>query len=143
MNSTTASGIQTAPLSTRNKVANIALWTLQALLAAAFVFGGVNKLFGLDPQVIAGFAKLGGDTMRHLIGILEIAGGIGLLIPILSGAAATGLAALMLGAVVTHIFIQPPWFMAAIPGTLALIFGLVARARRNETRRLISVLSRK
>jgi putative oxidoreductase len=119
-----------SPSHTSGRALNITLWTLQLLLAALFIFGGVNKLLGLQQEMVDNFAKLGvGLWFRQLIGVLELAGGIGLLIPRLSGHAALGLAGVMVGAVFTHLFVQPPAYFAAIPGTLAVLFGLIARAR--------------
>ncbi|MGX1915813.1 DoxX family protein [Streptomyces phaeochromogenes] len=46
-----------------------------------------------------------GQWLRHVTGILEIAAGIGLLIPRLSGVAAPGLFGVMSGALITEAFI--------------------------------------
>src|SRR6187549_731995 len=93
-----------SPSHTSGRALNITLWTLQLLLAAAFAFGGINKLLGLQQEMVDNFAKLGiGVWFRQLIGVLELAGGIGLLIPRLSGLAALGLAGVMVGAVFIHL----------------------------------------
>jgi succinate dehydrogenase/fumarate reductase cytochrome b subunit len=52
------------------------------------------------------FADIGaGQWLRYVVGVLEIAGAVGLLIPLLTGLAAAGLAALMTGALVTRVIV--------------------------------------
>lgn len=115
---------------TRGRAANIALWAVQILLAALFAFAGVNKLFGLQREMLDQFARMGaGPWFRYLVGALELAGAVGLLIPRLSALAALGLAGVMAGAVVAHLFVLPPVAVALVPGTLGVVFGLIARAR--------------
>jgi len=90
---------------------NIALWIVQILLAAVFLLSGVLKLrLPRETQIerapyVEDFSQ---GTIR-IIGILEILGGIGLLLPALTGIlpwltplAAVGLVLTMLGAVITH-----------------------------------------
>lgn len=94
-----------------HRVLTIILWVLQVLLAFQFVGGGVFKLIGA-PEMVAMFTTIGaGQWFRYLVGALEIAGGIGLLIPRLSGVAAFGLGSLLIGATVTNLFIlhADPW----------------------------------
>ena len=62
----------------------------------------------------------------------KLTGGVGLLIPSLSGLAALELTAVMLGAVGTHLFFQPPAYFAVMPGTIGVLLVLVARARKSE-----------
>jgi putative oxidoreductase len=82
----------TAPTTTaaaRTRPATIALWTLQVLLAAMYVVAsGVPKLVG-DAYAVQIFDDLGtGQWLRVVVGLLEVAGGIGLLVPRLAGLAA-------------------------------------------------------
>lgn len=120
---------------------NITLWVLQVLLAALFTFGGVNILFGLQPEVVDNFAKMGiGTWFRYLTGVLELAGGIGLLIPRLSGLAALGLAGVMVGAILTHLTVQPPAYMAAAPAVLVAVFSFIAWGRWPQTKALLAKL---
>lgn len=89
---------------TSARIGNIALWALQIALAAAFILNfGPGKVFGSE-QAVQTFADIGaGQWLRYLTGALEIAGGVGLLIPRLSGLAALGLAGVMSGAVLAEI----------------------------------------
>lgn len=134
--------VTTAP-ATRGRAGNVTLWVLQALLAALFVFGGVNKLVGIQPEVIESFQTIGlGDWFRHLTGACELAGGVGLLILRLSGLAALGLVGLMVGAVITHITVLPPVALAIVPATLGVVFALIAWGRRDQTRALLEMFRR-
>ncbi len=104
-----------------------------------FVFAGVNKLFGLQKGVMRQFGRIGaGEWFRYFVGALELAGGLGLLIPRLSGLAALGLAGVMVGAILTHLFVLPPVYYATIPAIFAVGFLLIARARRSEIRALVA-----
>ena len=103
---------------------------MQLLLAAFFGFAGINKLLGLQPQMIEQFARIGaGPWLRYLTGTLELAGAIGLLVPRLSGLAALGLTGVMIGAVIAHLTVLPPHMFALLPGTLAVVLLMIARAR--------------
>jgi uncharacterized membrane protein YphA (DoxX/SURF4 family) len=123
--------LEAAPVS-RRRATRVLLWTGQILFAALFIFGGSSKLLGNNPEVVQGFAKLGGDWFRYFVGILELSGGIGLLIPSLSGLAALELVAVMIGATLTHLLFQPPAYFAVLPATIGVLLALVARARTAE-----------
>ena len=114
----------------RECAVNVTLWAVQVLLALFFAFAGLNKLGGLQQEVVAAFTEIGfGQWFRHLTGALELAGAIGLLIPRLSGLAALGLTGIMLGAVLAHLFFLPPLALALVPAFLGVVFGLIAWAR--------------
>jgi putative oxidoreductase len=112
---------------TRRRALSIALWALQALLAVMFVMAGLSKVFG-DEAMVEMFATIGiGRWFRYLVGTLEIAGAVGVLIPRLSGLAALGLACLMVGAVVTNVFVLGA--SPLIPIALLVVGGMVAWVR--------------
>jgi putative oxidoreductase len=107
---------------------NVALWVLQALLAVQFAAGGLAKLAGA-PELVDLFASIGaGQWLRYLVGALEVAGAVGLLVPRLTRLAALGLATLMVGATVTNLFIihERPW----LPMGLLLVAAVIAWGRR-------------
>jgi uncharacterized membrane protein YphA (DoxX/SURF4 family) len=80
-------------------------WTLQIVLAAVFLFTASRKFMG-HPIPVATVEALGaGQWLRIAIGVAELAGAVGLLVPRLAGLAASCLALLMLGAVATHLFV--------------------------------------
>jgi len=119
---------------------NIALWMLQAVLAFQFAGGGLVKLTG-SPEMVDLFATVGaGQWLRYVVGTLEVAGAVGLLVPRLSGLAALGLAGLMVGATATNLFIlaESPW----LPIGLLLASILIAGGRWPRTRALTGRLTR-
>lgn len=112
------------------------LWSAQILLAAVFVFAAAPKLAGQHAAVVM-FGQIGaGQWLRYLVGIAELAGGIGLLIPRLAGLAAAGLAADMAGASIINVAVLHSAAVAiTIPLCAALAF--IARARwKHATRPL-------
>src|SRR5215211_4911512 len=85
------------------RLLSVALWAAQILLAFGFVSGGWLKLSG-DPVMVGLFDIIGiGQWFR-------VAGGLGLLVPRLTGLAARGLVALLVGAAVTNVLLGLfPW----------------------------------
>ena len=122
------------------RAVNVALWVLQAVLAFQFAGGGLLKLAG-SPEMVELFAAIGaGQWLRYLVGMLEVAGAVGLLVPRLSGLAALGLAALLVGATATNLFVlgQSPW----LPVGLLLTSAVIARGRWPRTKALVGKLQR-
>ena len=126
----------TSETGTRSKAANIALWVFQIALAALFIINfGPGKLLGSD-QAVQTFTEIGaGQWLRYVTGALEVAGGIGLLIPRLSGLAALGLAGVMSGAVLTELFLLDA--DVVMPLILLVSVAVIAWFRRDRTRALI------
>lgn len=95
---------------------------LSILLSLLFLASGGAKLAGLQFE-IAAFERWGFSLgFMYFIGLVEVAGGIGLLLPRLSALAGAGLAAMMIGAMATHI-VHAEWGMLLVA---ALIFTLSA-----------------
>ncbi|MCA1583338.1 MAG: DoxX family protein [Acidobacteria bacterium] len=104
---------------------NIALWTLQVLLALAFIFAGSGKLLG-NPQMVALFDAIGiGQWFRYLTGVLEILRAVLLLVPGRAFLGAALLACVMLGAVATHLLILGD--SPLVPLVLLLLALTIAR----------------
>jgi uncharacterized membrane protein len=102
------------------------------VLAVQFAGGGLLKLTG-SSELVDLFATIGaGQWLRYLVGMLEVAGAVGLLVPRLSGLAALGLAALLVGAAATNPFVlgQSPW----LPVGLLLASAVIAWDRQPQTR---------
>ncbi|GAA4943197.1 DoxX-like protein [Actinomycetospora succinea] len=120
----------TAP--SRTRPATVALWTLQVLLGLMFIVGsGAPKLFG-EAYAVQIFSDLGtGQWLRVVVGVLEVAGGIGLLVPRLAGLAASCLVALMVGATGAQLFFLSEGFWYT-PVILGILLGVVAWVRRGE-----------
>ena len=87
------------------KVPRPAMWALVILLSVVFVLIGFSKLAGpSSTRWTERFARWGYPPhAAGLIGILEILGGLGLLIPTIRRAAAATIGGLMIGAVATHL----------------------------------------
>jgi len=66
-----------------------------------------------------GFAAEGaGQWLRYLVGSLEVAGAVGLMVPRLSGLAALWVAGLMVGATTSNLFVlgESPWLPSVSAG---------------------------
>jgi hypothetical protein len=112
---------------------NRALWILQSLLAALFVFAGVMK-FVMSAEEMKGPVELSLGFLRF-IGVCEILGGLGLLLPSLlrirtglTPLAALGLVIIMLGAVGIGLKVGD-LAGAAIPFVVAVLLAFVAYGR--------------
>lgn len=80
----------------------IGLWTLQILLGALFVVVGAAK-FG-DPGWARKFAAWGyADSFRIVVGVLEIAGGLMVLVPRVASYGSLLIMTIMVGAAITHL----------------------------------------
>jgi hypothetical protein len=112
---------------------NRTLWVIQGLLALLFLFAGGSKLV-LPLEAMAGPVALPGWFLRF-IGVAEVAGAIGLILPallriapFLTPLAATGLVTVMIGAttmMVATLGAAP----AAMPFVVGVLAGSVAYGR--------------
>ena len=108
-----------------------AIWTLQVLLALVFLAAGAAKIFtpiADMAEMMAWTASVPAALIRF-VGVAELAGGLGLLLPWLTGIqpqlvrlAAGGLVLAMIGAAITHVAIGDP-FSEVIP---SLVLGILA-----------------
>jgi len=113
---------------------NILLWIIQTLLSLLFLFAGVMKfVIPVDDMNRQAPIALPG-LFLHFIGICEILGGLGLILPVLlrikpglTPLAAVGLAIITLGA--TIITIKAGISMALFPFIVCLLSLLVAYGR--------------
>ena len=114
-----------------------ALWIVQSLLAALFLFAGSMKVV-LPLEQMKGPVELPGLLLRF-IGICEVLGAIGLILPGLlrirpglTPLAAIGLVIIMIGATVITLaggLVGP----ALIPVVVGLLLAFVAYGRRPRT----------
>lgn len=119
----------------RRRGLTIVLWCLQVLAAIVIGGAGASTLAGAE-QPMATFAAIGaGDWFRYLVGVLEVAGAVGLLVPRLHGLAALALVGLWLGAIATHVLLIGG---SSVPAAVLLVLcAVIAWARRHETTALI------
>jgi len=93
------------------------VYTLQILLALAFLAAGVAKLTGQE-MMTQGFELLGlGQWFRYLTGVIEVGAALALLVPVLAGYAAALLSVVMVGAIIAH---ATRWPGSAIPAVVLL-----------------------
>ena len=126
----------TAPVA--SPVRRRVLWTVQILVGVFFVVASAApKLLG-ESYAVWMFTEIGaGDWFRYLVGALELAGGIGLLVPRLAGLAAAGLVGLMIGAAYTQVTVFDAPATTVTPIILGAICAAIAWARRDGIRALV------
>jgi len=84
---------------------NALLWILTIVTAGMFLLAAALKLAGVEMEVQV-FAAIGiGQWFRYFTALLEIIGAIGLFIATLAPFASLLLATVMVGAILTHLFI--------------------------------------
>jgi len=114
---------------------NIVLWIVQGVLAAMFLLAGVPKLVMSAEQMTGpGPIQLPVAFIRF-IGVCEILGAIGMIVPGLTGIkpgltplAAAGLVIIMIGATVVNIADGPAAF-ASVTAILGLLAAFVVYGR--------------
>jgi putative oxidoreductase len=108
----------------------IGAWTLQGILAAAFLAAGSAKLAGVLYMVEL-FEQIGlGQWFRVVTGAVEVIGAVVLVVPGLASLGALWLGFTMVCAVATHVFILHTSPVPAI--VLGLLNALVVYLRRDE-----------
>ncbi len=111
------------------------LWPIQVLLALVFLAAGVAKFLMPVDQMVQGMpAALASGAFIHFIGVCEILGALGLVLPGLlrimpglTALAAAGLVPIMVGA--TVITGRQGVAMAVVPLLTAVLTGAVAYGR--------------
>ena len=111
---------------------NVALWIAAGVLAVAMLGSGLMKVVQSREKLVTSGMGWAGDFspgMIKAIGVLELLGAIGLILPalldiapILVPVAATGLAITMAGAVAVHV--RRKEYPAIAPGAVLLLLAL-------------------
>ncbi|WP_404188516.1 DoxX family protein [Streptomyces tauricus] len=116
----------------RGRRARLALKGLQILLALFYVIASALPKLVAHSSAVESFDEIGwGSAGMYAIGLLELAGGIALLIPVLASVAAVSLSALMVGAFITQVTVFDGEY-AATPLILIVPLALIAWARRGQ-----------
>jgi hypothetical protein len=148
---TTTTSPRTRGTDRRNSAISIALWILQGLLAAIFLFTGATKLL-MSPELLAESTPLPLLLVRF-IGLCEVLGALGLVLPgllrirpSLTPLAAACLVPIMIGAtVLTPTLMGADLVLALIPLTVGVLAALVAYGRvrlaPQQPRRVRAVLA--
>lgn len=111
------------------------LWTIQIVLALLFLFAGASKFSMPVEQMTKDMpAAIASGAFIHFVGVCEVLGGLGLVLPGLlkiktglTPLAACGLALLMVGA--TVVSAQIGVGMAVFPLVIGLLCAFVAYGR--------------
>lgn len=137
-----AAPITTAVAHRPGKKMNIALWTVQILLGLFLIIAAAPKLFG-QHDAVESFETIGwGVWFRYFTGLVELAGGIGLLVPRLTGPAAVGLSITMVCASLTQAFLLGAPALMFFPLILGAVFVWIAWQRRDSITAARELLSR-
>jgi uncharacterized membrane protein len=117
---------------------NRALWVLQGLLALLFLFAGVVKLV-MPAAQLASLAPMLSAAFLRFVGICEVLGGLGLILPGLlrmkpglTPLAAACLVGIMIGATVVTLMTNPAP-LALFPAIVGLLLIVIAFGRRRAT----------
>ena len=128
------------------RVPRAAVWACAIFLALVFLYAGITKLEG--PSAVRWAERLTNwgypAYASYVIGVFEILGGLGVLIPRWRRAAAAILVALMLGALGTHAIQAefPRLIPPLVLGGLAFVLYLSRIRPRGEQTPHCGVLSR-
>ncbi|MDA0563918.1 DoxX family protein [Streptomonospora sp. S1-112] len=126
---------------TPGRAANIALWVVQVLMAVFFAFASALPKLIAHESAVDFFAQMGAGTwFMYLIGVLELAGAVALVVPALSGLSGIALVGLMIGAFITQ-FVYFDGQNAATPVILGVLAAVVAWGRRDRTAALVRGLT--
>lgn len=105
---------------------NVFLWIVQVVLAAGFALSGLVKL--TQPKGRYPWMNDVSAGMVGFIGVMEVLGAIGLLVPVVTPLAASGLAVMMALAVGLHVRRREPSGVA-VTAVLLVLTALVAWGR--------------
>jgi len=117
-----------------NRAVSVALWAVQILLAVVFLFVGAMKLI-TPVEVMTAQVPMPG-LLIQLVGVLEVLGGLGLVLPglvrvrrDLTPLAAGGLVLLMSGATSATLMLGET-LLALLPFGIGILAGAVVYGRR-------------
>lgn len=120
---------------------NIGLWVAQALLAAMFLMAGATKLMSGSAELVAmgmGWAENAPFLLIKFIGLAEVAGALGLILPAatrilphLTKLAAAGLCVVMVLAAGVHI-VRGEFEVVPVNAVLFALAALVVWGRTNK-----------
>jgi putative oxidoreductase len=117
----------------------VGVWTLQVIVALAFLAAGAAKLAGA-PFMVQLFDQIGlGQWFRIATGVVEVFGAATLLHPRLASFGGLWLGFTMVCAVLTHLFVLHTNPAPAV--VLGVLNLLIAYLRRNDFASLVSTIT--
>lgn len=113
----------------QNRAASLGIWALRLLLGALFISASLMKLSG-QPFMVAEFDMVGlGQWFRYFTGVLELVGGIAVLIPRSSVLGAILLLIVDLGAGVAQVAVlHGDWIHTLVIAALLLLLIYLQRS---------------
>ena len=126
--------------SSRSRLRSVTLWIMQGALALLFLFTGGSKVLQPTNVLLAQMALPLPIWFFRVIGVIEVAGALGLILPgltrikpMLTPLAAGGLALEMVGATIATVIVQGV-APALFPLVVGLLAGFVTYGRRDQWR---------
>lgn len=114
----------------RSHFKEVLLWFITILVVGLFLMSGLAKLAGMDP-LPANYEKWGyPDWFLYVIGAIEVASALVLIIPRFASLAALSLGGVMVGAFVTHLFFGE-WSGLGVPAVLFGLLVIIGNARKD------------
>ncbi|MFF4790968.1 DoxX family protein [Streptomyces sp. NPDC001276] len=136
------SSVAAEPSASGRRAARVALRVVQVLLGLFFVFASALPKLIAHPTAVEIFDEMGwGSAGMYSIGVLELAGGVALLIPVLQSVSAVALSALMVGAFIVQLTAFDGQ-NAATPIVLIVPLAVIAWARRDRNAQLLRLVRR-
>ncbi|MDT0465600.1 DoxX family protein [Streptomyces gibsoniae] len=127
----------------RSRRAEISLRALQIVLALFYGLASALPKLIAHPSAVESFDRIGwGSTGMYTIGALELAGAVGLVVPLLSSVAAVALSGLMVGAFVVQLTVFDGQ-NAATPLILIVPLTVIAWTRRDRIADLAGLARRR
>ncbi len=141
---TAIAATQTATAVRPGKIRNRVLWTLQIVLGLFFIIASGGPKLVIPQTLMENNATAFSIPLALLvfIGLAEVAGGIGLMVPRLTAAAAIGLAIVTFLAAGFNAFLAHTPELAPFPLALTAIFAWIAYERRTSITTLRALIKR-
>ncbi|GAB0105647.1 hypothetical protein JMUB6875_46280 [Nocardia sp. JMUB6875] len=141
---TAIAATQTTAAVQPGKVRNRVLWTLQIVLGLFFVIASGGPKLVMPQTLIENNHTAASISLGLLvfIGLAEVAGGVGLMVPRLTAAAASGLAIVTFLAAGYNAFLAQTPELAPFPLVLSAIFVWIAYERRASLTALGALIKR-
>ena len=117
-------------MASRFKGSDALIWTLRILLAALFLYQGIDK-FSERRLWLRVFQEIGlGQWFRYFTGVVEILGALMLLIPKATLVAVGLLICTMIGALLVHVLVIGVGPQTVFVGILLLMLGTIGAKTR-------------
>ncbi|MCQ4213471.1 DoxX family protein [Streptomyces longispororuber] len=126
----------------RSRAARVSLRVLTVVLALFFALASALPKLIAHSTAVETFDTIGwGSAGMYAVGVLELAGAIGLLVPVLAGVTPIALCGLLVGAFITQLTVFDGE-NAATPLILMVPLAVLAWTNRSRNRELLALLRR-